>query len=175
MTEVISADTEGAQWSPKTGWTKAPVARPFIPPRNVMPPHGKPFGREWFIRLPEGMGLDDLKDPDVFRAIQGNSASSLTELDEVTLVSFDRKWLVKAIVGRADHKGVQLFAFQKFDMPERYDRLPEDEMFGSRWNGVGYEIFRKSDGKPIPTPFLANVNVVQQEMTKLHPKKMGGR
>jgi len=100
-----------------------------------------------FVRLPEGMTLQDLNDtPTVWQNVQTNAGTSLRKWDTVRAVAFDESWFIDATVNFADGSQVVLCGIKKTDAPTRAISLYEDAIYKVEWAGSGYGVIRKSDG-----------------------------
>lgn len=117
-----------------------------IDPRDVKINLDGQCWRQVFVRLPKGMILADLGSPDIWRRVQGNPRISLRKMDEVRMYEFDEAWFVDATVSFADMSKAVLTTPKKTDLSVRYEELPGDDNYQTRWNGGVYEGVRKRDG-----------------------------
>lgn len=112
--------------------------------------------REAYVRLPEGMILQDLNDPSIWRNVQHNRVTALQRFDRVTCVAWDESWLVKdAVVVDASATTVVL-AIRPGDVIHMRNKTAEwaDDKHRIRWAGNGFGCFRRSDDiEVLPTRF----------------------
>lgn len=102
--------------------------------------------REAFVRLPDGLTLQDLNDtPTIWTNVQNNANAALRKWDTVRCVAYDEAWFVDATVSFADRTKVILCGVKKTDMPKREVILFEDALYRVDWAGSGYGVYRKSD------------------------------
>ncbi len=115
--------------------------------------------RSLVVRLPQGVGLQDVVDPTIWRTVQG-SAASMRKLDRVTLVSFGEDWIADCVVSAASNEALTLSKPVKIDLGSRASVvLPEDDDYRVIWTGKGYNVTRKADGRlmrPDPFPTVAS-------------------
>lgn len=123
--------------------------------------------REAFVRLPEGMLLQDLQDvPTVWKNIQSTAQTSLQRFDRVTCVAFDESWAVKDVmVADADNQRVVL-AIRAGDRITLSSKAAEweDDRHRIRWAGAGFAVFRKTDGVQVLTGHFGTIESAKSEM-----------
>lgn len=126
------------------------------------------FGwREFLVRLPEGLVADDLKEPTIWRKVQGGP-NSFRRHDHLYLVSFDETWVADAIVADADKRQAVLCKPRVTTFPARYDQFFQDENYRVIWTGAGYCVERKRDGHRMTQP-TANAALAERDLTRLYP------
>lgn len=140
---------------PAAAPVKTREPRPLSPQSLAIQTDGFVF-REWVMRLPADVILQDLHDsPTIWRAIQ-STQRALRPLDRVTAISFDQSWIVRdAIVAEADHQRVVLH-IRPSDVVRLKSKTAEfqDETYVIRWAGAGFAAYRKADGvEVIPAHF----------------------
>ena len=108
--------------------------------------------QHWFIRLPQGVIADDLKEPSLFRQLQ-QSPKALRKHDTLRLVEYDESWIAEAIVVEANATEAVLAGVRIVQFPQRIKPLFEDDRFKVEWRGAGYVVIRKSDGAKMSDSF----------------------
>lgn len=128
--------------------------------------------REYMVRCPADLVSDDLKEPGIWRRLQGSgSTKSLKKHDRVYIVAFDESWVAEAIVASADNKGAVLAKPRLTTFPERYDKLFSDGTYKIEWNGFGYVTVRIADGHVMTQP-TANVALAERLLAQLYPARV---
>lgn len=129
------------------------------------------FGwREFMVRMPKEIVLDDLKEPDIWRRVQ-TSGNSLRKHDRVYLVAFDESWAAEAIVTDGDMKKAVLSKPRVTTFSARFDGLFEDENYRTVWMGSGFVVERKADGHRMTQP-VASAAVAERDLRQIYPKKV---
>jgi hypothetical protein len=144
-----------------------PRRAPEIDPGNVVVNADGFVWRSLFLRLPEGMIADDLKQPEIFRRLQA-SPKSVRMFDQLTLVAFDQTWMATAIVGFADATKAVLCRPSVLTMPERHDKMLETDEYRIRWLGATYGVERKSDGHIMARE--VNLPLAERALRNLYPR-----
>jgi hypothetical protein len=140
---------------------------PVIDPANVSVEFIGLNLRKLFVRLPRDFILDDLKEPKVWRRVQAHFSKSLRKFDEVLLVSYDESWIARAFVGHADSMKAVLARPEKVSFPDRFERLPEDELYKTVWNGVSFDVVRRKDNHVMGK--AATIGAAQRMIDQLYP------
>jgi hypothetical protein len=163
MTKTATATTE-AQID-----IEAAIGRLSITPSAVTV-NSRGFGwTDFMVRLPEGFTADDLKEPDVWRGVQGQPGVAMRFPDKVRLIAFDETWVAEAMVTQADADSITL-AVQRIDkVAGRRLPLPDTEDYRVKWYGNGYGVERKSDGHKMRDT-VATIKLAQAEMAALYPR-----
>jgi len=125
--------------------------------------------REFMVRVPAEFVADDLKDPTVWRKNQA-ARNALRKYDRVMIVAYDESWIAEAIVASADYKGAVLAKPRLTTLPQRYDKLFEDDTYRVAFIGHGYVVERKADGHRMTQP-VANADLAARELTALYPRR----
>jgi hypothetical protein len=109
--------------------------------------------REWLLRAPAEMTLQDLNEPSIFRIIQQSLQKSVRQLDRITVLSHDESWCARdLLVVEADSNRVVLSI-----RPNDVIRMPsksstwQDDRHVVKWAGSGYAAFRR-DGDVLLGP-----------------------
>jgi hypothetical protein len=151
-----------------------PAARlvPVIDPARVTLHANGHVWREYMVRCPADMVSDDLKEPSIWRKLQGSgSRNALKKYDKLLIVAFDESWAAEALVATADSKGAVLAKPKIISMPERYDKLLNDGTYRIEWNGYGYVSVRISDGHVMTQP-VPNVALAERLLAQLYPARV---
>jgi len=128
--------------------------------------------REAFVRLPQGLTLQDLNDaPTIWKNIQGDANTALRQFDCIRAVSYEQTWFVDATVSFADRNQVILCGIKKTDMPKREIVLFEDETYRVDWAGAGYGVFRKSDSVMMGAQTFSTTEGAKQHLISLYPTR----
>lgn len=129
--------------------------------------------REAFVRLPNGMTLQDLNDsPAIWENIQANAATALRQFDRIRAVAYDQAWIVDATVSFADRKQVLFAGIRKTDMPKRSVALFENEDYRVDWAGSGYAVIRKSDGVVMGSQTYSVPDQARAALLQLYPSRV---
>jgi hypothetical protein len=123
------------------------------------------------VRLPKDIVADDLKEPGIWRAVQG-SGKALRKHDHLYCVAFDEAWAADVVVASASNDSAVLCKPRLIEFPERYDKLFEDDLYRVAWMGSGYVVERKSDGHRMTQP-TANAGLAERELARLYPARVG--
>jgi hypothetical protein len=145
---------------------------PTIDPARVTLQSSGFVWREYFVRCPSEMVSDDLKLPGIWSKLQtsGNS-KALKKFDKLLVVAFDESWVAECVVASADSKGAVLAKPRITTMPERYDKLFQDDLYRVAWNGFGYIVERKADGHAMTQP-TANAELATRLLAQLYPARV---
>lgn len=143
---------------------------PKVDVRNVTVDMDGFKSRSIFVRLPEDAIADDLKEPGIWKGVQAVAAKALRKFDRLTIVAFDESWLAEAIVANADVVGATLTRPRIVDLPNRHENLFDDGTYRVVWNGGGFHVERKSDGRQM-TSTAANAALAERDLANLYPKK----
>lgn len=126
--------------------------------------------RDAFVRLPQGLTLQDLNDaPTIWRLVQGNPNTALRQWDRIRAASFEEDWFVDATVSFADRNQVILCGIRKTEMPARSVPLFEDETYKVGWAGTGYAVLRKSDGVNMGGQTFTTPDQAKHYLLSLYP------
>ncbi|APH74091.1 hypothetical protein [Aquibium oceanicum] len=129
------------------------------------------FGwREYMVRMPKEIVLDDLKEPGIWRRVQ-SSGNSLRKHDRVYMVAFDESWSAESIVTDSDMKKAVLSKPRVTTFSARFDGLFEDEKYRVMWTGSGFAVERKADGHRMTQP-VASAAVAERDLRQLYPVKV---
>lgn len=129
--------------------------------------------REAFVRLPDGMILQDLNDhPTAWRKVQSEHWCAFRQWDQVRAVSWDEDWFIDATVSFADMTQVILAGIKKTEMPKRSVTLYEDATYRVEWCGSGYGVVRKSDGVLMGASTYQTVEGARQYLLSLYPQQV---
>lgn len=151
-----------------------PAARqaPEIDPARVLLQSSGFIWREYLVRCPADMVSDDLKEPGIWRRLQGSGGTkSLKKHDRVYIVAFDESWVAEAIVASADNKGAVLGKPRLTTFPERYDKLFNDGTYRVEWDGAGFVVVRIADGHVMTQP-TQNVALAERLLAQLYPARV---
>ncbi|RWK57084.1 hypothetical protein [Mesorhizobium sp.] len=163
MTKLAKASND----QPEAAETaSAPV---YVDPKNVTVNYEGFAWRDLFIRLPATATADHLKDPDIWRKVQGVQVKSLRRFDRLLIVAYDESWCAEAMVDNADNLKAVLTKPRIHALGTRFDGLYEDDTYRVVWNGGGFCVQRKAD-KHIMTSAVANAMIAQADVARLYPR-----
>src|SRR5262245_31015309 len=86
---------------------KDEAAEPPAPPPKEVEPRGVQINdagqafRTVLVRLPKAIGVDNLRDPKIWRKVQLTPQTALIKLDNLMILSFDESQIVRAVVTHA--------------------------------------------------------------------------
>lgn len=152
------------------GPLSAESEKPKVLPQMVKANSSGQFYRDMFVRLPQGMIADDLKEPSIWSKVQV-SADALRIHDHLYMVSYDESWAAEAIVAQATHSQVVLCKPRLTTFPERYERLYEDETYRVKWVGSGYAVERKADGRIMTQP-VHTAGIAERDLIRQYPVRV---
>ena len=156
--------------APATPSASAREVRPLSPTAIEIQYDGHVF-KEAFVRAHENIILQDLQDsPTLWRKIQSIPGKALRELDRVTIVAYDRSWVVKdALVVDSDVTMVKL-AIRPADIirMETQSDTWQDDRHIVRWAGTGYSAFRLLDNIEVLPSQFSSVEAAKSELFRLH-------
>ncbi len=161
----------GLKISPVDDADLTPRQPPAINPALVTMNNNGFAWRDFLVRLPAECVADDLKEPSLWRKVQ-TTQNSLRRHDHLYIVSFDESWIAEAIVADADRNRAILARPRITTFPERFDALFQDDVYRVIWNGSGYCVERKADGRRMTQP-AATPQLAERELVLLHPQKSG--
>lgn len=128
------------------------------------------FGwREWMVRFPEGSTADALKEPSIWSRVQARREISFRRHDRVYVVAFDETWVAEAIVADATASSVTLARPRITQFEPRTVGLFQDDRYKIEWNGLAYQVMRKSDGQ-VMADGLANEAIAEKALRDLYPR-----
>lgn len=116
-----------------------------IAPADVFPDRMGSRTREWFVRLPEGMVADDLKDPTIWSRVQSDRGKALLRHDKLYLVDYAESFAVEARVTDVTVISAALALQKIISLGERLMPLFHDEKYSVKWDPRGYFVMRKAD------------------------------
>ena len=146
------------------------IEPPAVTMHNVFEQYAGHQWREFLVRLPEGAGKDDLKDPSLWRKTQSRPGTALRLFDRLTIVAFDETWMAECRVIRADASSAVLSFSKIIEMGTgRFDNLPQDDTYKIRWSGTGYIVVRKSDEVIMSRP-VRDLGQAATDMRRLHAR-----
>lgn len=115
----------------------------------------------WLARLPKDATADDLKTPVIWAKVQ-TSRHPLRRWDEVLCVGFDESFAVSAIVVDATATGATLEIVKLLKGKSRELPLFNDGVYGIRWDGTGFSVYRLADDKRISGPHGSEALAVRE-------------
>lgn len=139
-----------------------------IDPRNMTRNSDGFVWREFACRLPQGMVLDELKDPAIWRHVQ-KGPSALRKHDKLYLIEYGEAWAAECRVIDGDREKAVLSKPVVVTFGERYDKLFETDEFRVAWWGIGYGVERKSDAHRMTAP-VHSAALAERDLRNLYPK-----
>lgn len=123
---------------------------PHVDPKRVMVNKAGQVFRDVMVRMPQGAVSDDLRNPKIWRAVQGNPQSALIQHDHLYVLGFDETWGAECIVWRATNKDASLRVLKVFPFAEGDGAgLYSDGRFEVFFNGADYSVRRVTDKVPM--------------------------
>ena len=124
--------------------------------------------REAFVRLPDGLLLQDLQDvPGCWKNVQQVPQKALQRFDRVTAVAYDESWAIKDVMVIDASPSSVTLAIRPNDritLPTKTGGSWEDERHVIRWAGAGFGVFRKSDGVPVLAAHFGSIEAAKSEV-----------
>ncbi|MBB3288754.1 MULTISPECIES: hypothetical protein [unclassified Rhizobium] len=138
------------------------------PSKVIINSAGQVF-REIFIRLPKEAIADDLKEPDLWQAVQ-RGPKALKKFDRLVIVAWDESWVAEAIVSHADGNIAVVAKPRITQFPERVEKLFSDGTYAIRWNGAGYDVVRLRDGAVVSGGHH-NAALAERALANMYPRR----
>ena len=129
--------------------------------------------RNLVVRMPEGAVPDDIRDPQIWRAVQGAPHVSLVKLDHLLILGFDESWGCEAIVKKATQTEAHLTILKVFNLGGVAEGLFSDHMHEIFWNGAAYSVRRKSDKVEVVAHGFATEAQAARALHDLYPRTTG--
>jgi hypothetical protein len=123
--------------------------------------------RHAFVRLPDGMLLQDLQDvPTIWKGMNSVPATALRKFDRVTAVSFDESWMIKDVVVIDADNTRAVLAIRPGDRITLSQKVGqwEDDKHVIRWAGSGFGVFRRSDGVQLIASTFGSIDAAKSVM-----------
>ena len=160
----------------KTDGTDAasPDARelPLVKPANVQVNDAGQVWRTVLVRMPEGAVADDLRDPKLWRVVQGVPAAALIKMDQLLILGFDESWGAEAIVAHASHSEARLLIKKVFGFGGVGEGLFGDGTLEVFWDGGSYGYRRVTDRIVIARGF-ATEGLAIDALRASYPRQVG--
>jgi hypothetical protein len=127
------------------------------------------FTREIFVRLPENLVADDLKEPAIWKKVQQNRMKSLRKLDRLLLVTDDESAMFEAVVAAASNEAATLAGIKRTELVSRHGALFSDANYRVAWAGTGFSVIRKRD-EMVVREGLGSEQLAINAIGNLYPK-----
>ena len=159
--------------------TTKPVSMPE-PRKTDIKPNNISVNAEGFawrtilVRAPRDLVQDDLRDPNIWKFVQGSPLNSLRNLDELKVLAFDESWLATATVIEAtsDSAALAIHKVQSFKQDQHYQY--NDGTNEIYWKGNGYGVRRMSDKIDVSPGAFGTPDQAISELRILRPKVVAG-
>jgi hypothetical protein len=150
----------------------APKA-PEIKPANVQVNDAGQVWRSVLVRMSEGAVDDDLRDPKIWRLVQGSPFHALLKMDQLLILGFDESWGAEAIVKHASPTEARLMIKKVFGFSEiGVDGLFTDGTLEVFWDGASFGFRRVTDKVPVARGFSSEGQAIDA-LRRHYPKKVG--
>lgn len=148
----------------------APRRPPEVDPALVWPNYRGHAFAEHFVRLPAGFVLDDLKEPGLWRRVQG-SPKAFNKLDRVVMVTDDEGQMFTCHVAAATPAAASLSKPTILEMVSRTPSQYADENYKIEWRNGSHAIIRKRDGHVMATGFGSEGAAITA-LNQLYPRRV---
>jgi hypothetical protein len=129
--------------------------------------------RDVLVRMPEGAVADDLRDPRIWKAVQGTPFTALVKLDQLLILGFQEDWGAEAIVTHASHAEARLLIKKVFGFGGGIgEGLYSDGTLEIAWDGSSYCVRRVNDQMIVDRGFSTEGAAVDA-LRRHYPKKVG--
>ena len=170
MSKITAATTEKP--SPAGGDAAGPKT-PEIKPASVQVDVAGHVSRSVIVRAPEGMVADDLRDPKVWRLVQGSQAASLLKMDRLLIIAFDESWIVEALVKFVSNSEARLLILKVASFAQvGVDGLFSDGTLEVFWDGGSYGFRRMTDKVPLGRGFSSE-GLAIDGLRRHYPRRVG--
>src|SRR5262245_66576088 len=148
-----------------------PEARVEVDPNELTLDAAGQCRRHWFVRLPEAMVADDIKDPAIWKRVQDNRDKSLMRFDEIFAVSYREDWFATGVVTEVTQSGAVLGAIRIASIEPRLKAYMNDGVYKVEWRGNGFVVIRIKAGQQMTNPVQSEA-VANEELVRLYPQRM---
>lgn len=102
--------------------------------------------RHLVVHAPPGAVADDMRNPGVWKLVQGNAATALRKYDSLTIFAADEGWMMQAMVSVAKSDSAKLAIGKVSTFQTAGEGLFSDGTHKVVFEGIGYFVERISDG-----------------------------
>ena len=124
------------------------------------------------MRTPEDTVSDDLRDPKVWRLVQGSPFSALVKMDRLLILGYDKSWGAEALVKYANNNEARLIIMKVFGFAGVSDALFSDGTLSVFWDGATYGVRRVSDLVPVARGFSSEGAAIDA-LRRHYPTRVG--
>ena len=155
--------------------TPAPVVeiKPVeIEPERVTINDSGQLWRSILVRMPEGSVSDDLRNPKIWKRVQGARGGALIKLDRLFIMAHDESWGAEAIVNRATSTEASLAILKVFSFREADETLFNDGTLEVFWDGTSYGVRRMADQVRVVREGFTTEAIAINALHKTYPTKV---
>jgi hypothetical protein len=147
---------------------------PLVKTANVRVNECGQMWRSVLVRMPEGAVADDLRDPKIWRAVQGaGQAVALIKLDQLLILGYDESWGAEAMVVHATHAEARLLIKKVFGFGGGVgEGLYTDGNLQVAWDGASYCVRRVADQVIVDRGFSSEGQAIDA-LRRHYPKRVG--
>ncbi|WP_370008436.1 hypothetical protein [Sinorhizobium fredii] len=127
--------------------------------------------RNLIVHMPAGAVADDLRDPAIWRLVQGNRMHALRKLDHLLIFGADESWFATAIVSVAKADSAKLVITKVASFASASEGLFNDGTYKVVFEGIGYTIERVNDGAKMGHAHSSEALAVDA-IRRLHPQRV---
>ena len=133
-------------------------------------------GQAWrtvLARMPEGSTQDDLRNPKIWKRVQGNRQTALIKMDHLFVLAFDESLSARAVVTHATSEVAHLAIERVAGFKEPGQNLFSDGTLEVFWDGGAYGVRRVSDHVRVLTEGFLTEAQAATALRGWYPKKVG--
>ncbi|MEJ6849539.1 hypothetical protein [Sinorhizobium fredii] len=125
--------------------------------------------RQIVVHMPAGAVADDLRDPAIWKLVQGNRQAALRKLDHLLIFGADESWYCTAIVSVAKADSAKLVIGKVSGFQSASEGLFNDGTYRVAFEGIGYVVERIRDGARMGHAHSSEALAVDA-IRRLHPQ-----
>lgn len=120
----------------------APPDIPEVPVSSVRYNEAGAEWREFLIRLPKGMTIEDCRNPAAWRKVQADRNAALIKLDRLMVLSYDEDRYAEMICSYANKMEAVVVPMRAGSFRDPDNKLFSDGTYEVIWAGGGYGVQR---------------------------------
>ena len=134
-------------------------------------------GQAWrtvLVRMPEGATQDDLRNPKIWRKVQGMRHAALIKFDHLFVLAHDESWAARATVTHATAAEAHLAIERVGTFREQGQSLFGDGTLEVYWDGSAYAVRRASDAIRVINEGFTTEALAIAALRNWYPTKKAG-
>jgi hypothetical protein len=127
--------------------------------------------RHIVIHAPVGAVADDMRNPGVWRLVQGNPSTALRKFDNLTIFASDEGWMMQAMVSVAKMDSSKLVIGKVSTFQTAGEGLFNDGVYRVSFQGLGYVVERIRDNQPMGHAHASEALAIDA-IRRLYPQRV---